>query len=48
MTPRQLSTDSIQAIVDHLRYQNHRESTKRNYHAIWTNFNHFYLKLDKK
>ena len=43
-----VSTASVQAIVDHLRYQNHRQSTKLNYLGIWRNFNKFYLRLDRK
>ena len=35
-------------VVDKLRFQCHRDSTKKNYYGIWKNFNSFYLRLDRK
>ena len=40
-----LSTVQIQRIVDSLRNQCHRDSTKRNYSAVWKLFNQFFLRL---
>ena len=47
-TSSQLSTSSIEKIIDQLRLQKHRDSTKRNYYAIWKLFNKFILRLDQK
>ena len=38
----------MEHIVDKLRYQQHRNSTKSNYYGVWKSFNQFYIKLDKK
>ena len=35
-------------IVDKLKTQRHRSSTRRNYYAIWKTFNEFIIKLDVK
>ena len=43
----QLST-RIQFIIESLRNQCHRDSTKRNYYKVWKLFNEFILKLDRK
>ena len=43
-----LSTSSIQHIVDFLKDQCYRDSTKRNYYTVWEIFNKFYLRLDVK
>ena len=43
-----ISTSSIEDIVDHLKYQRVRNSTKKNYHSVWRGFSEFYLKLDWK
>ena len=38
----------IQSIVDRLRLQQHRQSTRSNYYSIWRQFNEFFIKLDSK
>ena len=43
-----ISTSAIQAIVDKLKCQSHRESTRNNYYGIWKSFNEYNLKLDIK
>ena len=43
-----ISTAEMESIVEDLKYQSHRESTKLNYHGIWTAFNRFFLRLDVK
>ena len=35
-------------VVDRLKSQHCRESTRKTYHNIWRTFSNFYLKLDKK
>ena len=43
-----ISTDGMEKIIDKLRCQNHRSSTKMNYHCIWKKFNEFFIRLDRK
>ena len=43
-----LSTAALQSIIENLRTQKFRNSTKMNYYGIWKNFNQFFLKLDVK
>ena len=43
-----ISTVAMQQIVNKLRLQRVRESTKNNYYSIWKAFNSFYLRLDQK
>ena len=38
----------IEGIIDQLKLQRNRDSTRRNYHSIWKLFNEFFIKLDKK
>ena len=38
----------MQNIVDKLKLQCNRESTRRNYYSVWKQFNEFYIKLDVK
>ena len=38
----------MERLVDKLRRSQHRWSTKRNYYFIWTKFNEFFIKLDRK
>ena len=38
----------MQNIVDELKLQAHRDSTKTNYYGIWKAFNRFYIRLDEK
>ena len=35
-------------VIDRLKSQSNRDSTRRSYHGIWTRFNKFLLRLDKK
>ena len=43
-----ISTKAVQEIVDCLKINRNRNSTRNNYYAIWTTFNEFFIKLDKK
>ena len=43
-----ISTLLIQNIVDKLKNQQHRQSTKNNYYSIWQQFNEFFIRLDSK
>ena len=47
-TTSQISTRSIERIIDKLRMQRHRDSTRKNYYSIWKLFNKFILNLDRK
>ena len=42
-----ISTADMQSIVENLRIQQHRDSTKNNYYAVWKLFNQFLIHLDK-
>ena len=43
-----LSTHAISNIVDRLKYEGNRGSTRKNYHTIWKIFAQFYANLDTK
>ena len=43
-----ISTAAIERIVESLRMEKLRKSTRTNYYQIWKNFNQFIIKLDKK
>ena len=43
-----LSTVDIKHIVDQLKLQQHRDSTKKNYYLVWKLFNQFHIRLDVK
>ena len=43
-----ISTTAIQGIVDRLKLQGKRSSTRKNYYVIWHLFNQFYIHLDHK
>ena len=43
-----LSTKGLKLIVERLRVQCHRGSTRKSYYAVWKNFNKFILSLDKR
>ena len=43
-----MSTVGIEAIIDQLKQQQHRDSTKQNYYRVWKLFNKFFIKLDSK
>ena len=47
-TSSMISMSTIEDIIDHLKYQKFRGSTKKNYTSVWKNFNQFYIQLDKK
>ena len=47
-TSSTLSTLAIQNIVDSLKMDRIRDTTKKNYYAIWKLFNQFFIKLDVK
>ena len=44
----QISTAEIQRIVDQLKLDRFRSSTKRTYYNVWKSFNKFFIKLDDK
>ena len=44
----QISTAEIQRIVDQLKLDRFRNSTKSTYYNVWKNFNEFFIKLDSK
>ena len=48
MTDSSISSVGIKQIIDILKDQKHRDTTRRNYYAIWKTFNSFLLKLDCK
>ena len=39
-------TVAVQAIVDKLKWEQHRSSTKRTYYSVWKTFNQFYVQLN--
>ena len=43
-----ISTLDMFNIVEQLKSQRHTNSTRKNYYAIWRQFNHFILRLDNK
>ena len=47
-TSSTLSTLEIEQIINRLRHEQHRSSTRRNYYAIWKLFNEFFIRLDSK
>ena len=38
----------IENIVDQLKHQRNRLSTRKNYYCVWKQFNQFFIRLDKK
>ena len=47
-TSSMISTTSIEHIIEQLRCNRNRDSTKRNYYCIWHCFNRFIVSLDRK
>ena len=43
-----ISTHRLEDIICLLKSQQHRESTRKNYYAVWKQFNKFFLRLDVK
>ena len=43
-----ISTREMQNIVEKLRMERYRSSTRRIYHIVWKAFNSFYLRLDHR
>ena len=43
-----ISTSAVQNLVDKLKLERNRSSTRKNYHCIWKLFNEFFIKLDAK
>ena len=43
-----LLTKAIQTILDNLKLQRHRSSTRKNYYSVWKLFNEFFIHLDVK
>ena len=47
-TDSMISSSDMQDIMDRLKMQSYRNSTRKNYYSVWKNFNEFYLRLDDK
>ena len=47
-TDSTISAKDMERIVEKLKTQDVRETTKNNYYAIWKNFNKFFIRLDVK
>ena len=47
-TSSSISTREIKLIVERLKSQHHRDSTRKLYHQVWKQFSSFYLRLDVK
>ena len=43
-----ISTMEINMIIEDLQHNQHRDSTRRNYLAVWKLFNEFFVRLDNK
>ena len=43
-----ISTAAVQSIVDKLKGERNRSSTRENYYKIWRKFNQFFIRLDTK
>ena len=43
-----ISTKAVEDIIDRLKLQGVRNSTRKNYYVVWRLFNQFYIKLDRK
>ena len=43
-----ISTSALERIVDRLKCEQYRSSTRKNYYSVWKNFNSFFLRLDNK
>ena len=38
----------MEDIIESLKFNGHRDSTRKNYYSIWKQFNNFFIKLDSK
>ena len=47
-TSSRISTAEILNIVDKLKHEQHRSTTKKNYYAVWKVFNNFFISLGDK
>ena len=43
-----ISSAAIQDVIKSMKLKRHRDSTKKNYYAIWKIFSKFFLRLDNK
>ena len=43
-----ISSSAIREIINKLKVQGRRSSTRHNYHTVWKLFNNFFIKLDQK
>ena len=43
-----ISTLAIEQIIERLKNEKHRESTRKIYRSVWKNFNEFFVRLDRK
>ena len=47
-TSSKMSTSEIQGIVERLKMEHHRSTTRAAYYSVWKTFNKFFLRLDHK
>ena len=43
-----ISTSGLQEIIERLKGESHRSSTRKNYYSVWKTFNEFFINLDEK
>ena len=43
-----ISSEEIKQVIDNLRGECIRSTTKRNYYSVWKQFNQFFIQLDVK
>ena len=48
MEATSISTVALEQIIDRLKNNKNRDSTRRNYYCVWQKFNEIYIKLDAK
>ena len=41
-----ISTQDMTDLVEQLRLQRHRDTTRKNYYSVWKFFNRFFVRLD--
>ena len=47
-TDSSISTSAITRLVDNLKRERHRDSTRHNYYLVWRHFSKFFQRLDEK
>ena len=43
-----ISTNEIEELIEQLKRQKHRSSTRKNYYSVWKTFNRFFIQLDRR